>query len=67
MCIISFQEGSFFMVHLSEVGSMWLEEGAVQVLLAGVWLREYGFEVGRKYVADITAGQIVIKLIDSED
>ena len=55
------------MVHLSEVGSMWLEEGAVQILLAGVWLREYGFEVGRKYVADITAGQIVIKLIDSED
>jgi len=68
MCAISFQEEEvFFIVRLSKVSSSWIEEGATQILLAGAWVREYGFEAGRKYVVDITAGHIVISLIDAED
>ncbi len=57
----------FSMVRLSEVSSLWLEDGATQVVVSGAWLKSYGFEVGRKYVAEITEGRIVITLIDAED
>ncbi len=55
------------MVRLSEVSYSWLEEGSPLVAVSGAWLKDFGFEEGRKVVIDICQGQIVIKTVDCED
>ena len=54
------------MVCLSEVTTFWMEEGSPQVAVSGAWLKDFGFEVGKKVVIDICQGQIVIKAVDCE-
>ena len=55
------------MMRISEVSTDWMEEGAALVSVSGVWLKAFGFEVGRKVVIDICQGQIVIKAVDCEE
>jgi hypothetical protein len=55
------------MVRIGEVGRWWMEDGATTISVNGAWLKDFGFEKGRKIVIDVTQGQIVIKLIDDED
>lgn len=55
------------MVRLSEVSHSWLEEGSPLVAVSGTWLKDFGFEEGKKVVIDICQGQIVIKAVDCED
>jgi hypothetical protein len=43
------------------------ETGMPCITLSGPWLQDFGFEPGQKIVADITKGQIVIKLADAVD
>jgi hypothetical protein len=57
----------FCMVRLSEVSAFWMEEDSSSVVVSGAWLRNFGFEPGRKIVVDVTKGQIVIKLVEAVD
>lgn len=57
--------GSICMVRLSEVSAFWMEDSSSSVVISGAWLRNFGFEPGRKIVVDITKGQIVIKLVEA--
>ncbi len=56
-----------FMVRVGEVGRWWMEDGAATVSVSGSWLKDFGFEMGRKVVVEVTQGIIVIKLVDAED
>ena len=42
------------MVRLSEVSAFWMEEDSSSVVVSGAWLRNFGFEPGRKIVVDVT-------------
>jgi formylmethanofuran dehydrogenase subunit D len=54
------------MVCLGSVGKFWLDE-SLEVKVNGSWLKEFGFEYGRKVVVEVTEGQIVIKAVDIDD
>lgn len=54
------------MVCLGSVGKFWLDE-SLEVKVSGSWLKEFGFEYGRKVVVEVTQGQIVIKAVHIED
>lgn len=43
------------------------ENGMPCITVSGPWLQDFGFEPGQKIVADITKGQIVIKLADADE
>jgi hypothetical protein len=55
------------MVRLSSVSSYWMEDGAPSVSVSGSWLRDFGFESGKKVVVEVSQGEISIKLVDCED
>jgi hypothetical protein len=58
--------GWLFMVYLGSVGKFWLDE-CLEVKVSGAWLKDFGFELGRKVVVEVTEGQIVIKAVHIED
>ena len=51
------------MVRISEVSTFWMD-GEAQVSVSGDWLRQFGFDIGRKVVVDVTQGVITIKVVD---
>lgn len=55
------------MVRISEVTTDWMAEGSPLVAVSGAWLKDFGFDEGKKVVIDICQGQIVIKTVDFED
>jgi hypothetical protein len=55
------------MVRISEVSTYWMEEGAPLIAVSGSWLTDFGFEIGRKIVIDVSMGQIIIKAVDMEE
>jgi hypothetical protein len=57
---------AFFMVCLGSVGRFWLDD-ALEIRVSGSWLSNFGFEHGRKVVAEVTQGQIIIKAVQIED
>ena len=57
----------FCMVRLSEVSAFWMEDRSSSVVVSGSWLRNFGFEPGRKIMVDVSQGQIVIKLVEAVD
>ena len=55
------------MLRLSEVSTYWMEDDCPSVLVTGTWLKQFGFEIGKKIVVEVTEGQMVVKVVDCED
>lgn len=53
------------MVRISEVGTWWMEDGCPILSVSGSWLKDFGFDIGRKVVVEVTDGQIVVKAVDA--
>ncbi len=54
------------MVALSSVKEYWLDD-APSVVVSASWLTEFGFEIGKKVVIEVTQGIITIKPVDCEE
>ena len=54
------------MVLVSKVLEQYESESGMVVVLSGVLLPAFGFEVGKKVVVEITHGQIFIKTVNAE-
>jgi antitoxin component of MazEF toxin-antitoxin module len=54
------------MVALASVREHWLDD-APSVVVSASWLTEFGFEIGKKVVIEVTQGVITIKPVDCEE
>jgi hypothetical protein len=54
------------MVCIGSVDKFWLDD-ALEVKVCGSWLKEFGFDFGRKVVVEVTEGRIVIRAVDIDD
>lgn len=49
------------MVLIMKVGDFWLEDDTPVINIAGKWLKEFGFDIGKSIVIEASKDQIVIK------
>ncbi|MCX7746214.1 MAG: type I toxin-antitoxin system SymE family toxin [Clostridia bacterium] len=42
-------------------------DDSLEIRVSGAWLKDFGFELGRKVVVEVTKEQIVIKAVHVED
>ncbi len=54
------------MLRLSSVAPYWMDESP-SVTVSASWLKDYGFEIGKKVVVEVSQGVITIKPLDSEE
>jgi hypothetical protein len=53
------------MVHIMKVADYWLEDDTPSINIAGKWLKEFGFDIGKRIVIEASKDQIVIKAANS--
>mgnify|MGYP000383305706 CR=1 FL=1 len=49
------------MVRISEISAWWMEDDCPNVSVSGSFLKDFGFNIGKKIVIEVLKGQIVIK------
>ena len=67
MFLVLYLQGEVFGVaSMSQVSKSWSGDSVPTLVISGDYLSDFGFDVGKKVIVEITDGQIVIKTVNAE-